>query len=502
MLADVDELKQRLDRPENQSRLAEQRRQLEQTRDELQRAAEAAGDGSVAQAVASGTRAQRQLQSMKDELRKRNSSQFSDDLREMRGEARELARQQEDIAKKLEGLQDPAHRTLSDAPEKEALAQALAQQKDRMKQLVDRATHVSEQAESSEPLLSRQLYDSLRKLGQDDASARKALQQELADSGLLTNGVYQQLQETSGEQGGRALDLTRTLVREGYLPQAAQAEQRARAGIDELRRGVERATESVIGDDTEALRLAKSELDAVTEQLQREAGAAATGEQPTEDRAKGNSPGDQKTDRAQNGKNADGAAKQGEGARLAADEPPQDGYRDGAGERPGSSTRDGNQRGDRAGSRAPGNRGGENGGGALSVDNFLRGGEGPGAPSEGSGPIMGGNFAPWADRLRDVEEVLDQPELRTAVATARERARIARLEYKRDAKKPDWAVVQLEVLKPLLEVRSRLADELSRRESKDSLVPIDRDPVPSRYAESVRKYYEELGKDKPAEKKP
>ena len=41
------------------------------------------------------------------------------------------------------------------------------------------------------------------------------------------------------------------------------------------------------------------------------------------------------------------------------------------------------------------------------------------------------------------------------------------------------------------------AEELSRRESKDSLAPIDRDPVPNRFAESVRRYYEELGKDQP-----
>jgi hypothetical protein len=57
-------------------------------------------------------------------------------------------------------------------------------------------------------------------------------------------------------------------------------------------------------------------------------------------------------------------------------------------------------------------------------------------------------------------------------------------------------VVKLEVVKPLVEIRSQISDELARRGSKDSLVPIDRDPVPNRYAESVRKYYEELGKDK------
>ena len=44
------------------------------------------------------------------------------------------------------------------------------------------------------------------------------------------------------------------------------------------------------------------------------------------------------------------------------------------------------------------------------------------------------------------------------------------------------------------EVRKRLGEELARRDSKDALVPIDRDPVPGRYSESVRRDYEELGK--------
>ena len=92
--------------------------------------------------------------------------------------------------------------------------------------------------------------------------------------------------------------------------------------------------------------------------------------------------------------------------------------------------------------------------------------------------------------------MVDVPELRNNIAVARERARLARQEYTRERKKPDWAVVQLQVMKPLLEVRSRIADELARRESKDALVPIDRDPVPNRYSDLVRRYYEELGKDR------
>jgi hypothetical protein len=110
--------------------------------------------------------------------------------------------------------------------------------------------------------------------------------------------------------------------------------------------------------------------------------------------------------------------------------------------------------------------------------------------------LTGEDFAQWNERLRDVEELLETPELRNAVAAARERARLLRREA-RDQKKPDWAVVNLQIVQPLVEVRNRVAEELARRESKDSLAPIDRDPVPTRFAESVRRYYEELGKDAP-----
>jgi hypothetical protein len=129
-----------------------------------------------------------------------------------------------------------------------------------------------------------------------------------------------------------------------------------------------------------------------------------------------------------------------------------------------------------------------------------RGGWGDGAWNGGAwngGPLTGEEFARWNERLRDVEELLDTPELRNAVATARERARMLRRDLRQDLKKPDWTVVQLQIVKPLVEVRNRVAEELARRDPKDSLAPIDRDPVPNRFAESVRRYYEELGKDKP-----
>lgn len=110
-----------------------------------------------------------------------------------------------------------------------------------------------------------------------------------------------------------------------------------------------------------------------------------------------------------------------------------------------------------------------------------------------SSPLTGDEYGEWSQRLSNVEEMVDRPELRNQIAQARDRARAQRSEFKRHAKPPQWDLVQKDILKPLLEIRERLADELSRRESKDSLAPIDRDPVPGKYSDLVKRYYEKLG---------
>jgi hypothetical protein len=100
--------------------------------------------------------------------------------------------------------------------------------------------------------------------------------------------------------------------------------------------------------------------------------------------------------------------------------------------------------------------------------------------------------------LRDVEEMIDVPELRNEVARVRDRARAIRSEFNRHSKNPQWPLVRAQVSAPLAEVRSKVAEELARREKSDSLVPIDRDPVPGKYTDLVRRYYEKLGNDQPS----
>jgi hypothetical protein len=571
MLADTDELRQRMDRPENQSRMADERRQLDQTRNDMQRAAEAASQGAASQALASGTRAQRQLQDMREQLRKENSSQFSDDMRQMRAEARDLARQQEDIVQKMQDENRASHKALSDSTDRKDLVDRLARQQQRLTNLVDRATQISQEADTAEPVLSRQLYDTVRKFSQDTGQGVQDVQEDLLRQGLASRSLLERLGDKSEQDGAKLLETTAELVRQDFLPQASATGQRVRGNLDNLKRGVERAAESVLGDDTEALRLAKQELDQLMEQLQREGAQAAGGTnqapgqlaaangprrsnetrngserrnageragqsgqqqqdassqrnqnqsggeratetaQSQEGQAGQNNPGEQSGNRS--GRSANSQTASANGGQQPNSATPQDGEAQSGnrgnqadrasqenqpqiaqGNRGNRGARDSTQRGGaRGGNRnlTGDNYGGGYTGGPLDLDRIFN-------PNDRyfGGPLTGDNFIPWSDRLREVEEMLDVPELRNNVAAARERARVMRQEFKKDLKKPDWAIVRLQVISPLVEVRDRIAEELARRESTASLVPIDRDPVPNRYSDLVRKYYEELGKDK------
>ena len=90
---------------------------------------------------------------------------------------------------------------------------------------------------------------------------------------------------------------------------------------------------------------------------------------------------------------------------------------------------------------------------------------------------------------------MDSTELRNQLQTVRERLRAERVEFKRTGLEPTkWDLVRVQVMKPLVEVRQRIEEELAKRDNREAMVPIDRDPVPGRFSELVRKYYENLGK--------
>ncbi len=591
MLADVDELRQRMDRPENQSRMTEARQQLDETRSKVQQATEALDKESVPEALASGTRAQRDLQQLRDDLRKKNSSQFTEQMRQMRSEARGLAQKEEEIGKKLDSLADNKRKTLSDSDESKMLAGQLKQQKTTMTNLLENMRNVSEQAEAAEPLLSKQLYDTVRKASQDDAKTIKDTTDDLLRSGALSRNLYDKLKAIEDQKGSKALEVTSELLDQKMLPQASQAEQRARKGIDELKRGVERAAESILGDDTEALRVAKRELDDLARQLDKEiaqsdpsgesegkgkqndpAQARESGQQPSpsktdpassqteaetaqdsqkdnQQRQQGQTPGDQSgkeqdpTRQASKGEkgNQKGGRSEKEGSQGQGSQPGQSNSQNAKGQPdPSEEQKQTQGKGQGQGQQGQGQQGqgqqgqgqqgqgqqgqgqpqGENAqqppadnqsqqagqgkapggggrGGRPGLQNLLGGnieGGGGGSVNRPDGPLTGEDFSAWSDRLRDVEEMIDLQDVRSEVARVRGRARAMHLDAKQKGQKPDWAVVRLQIAHPLAEVRQKINEELARRQSQEALVPIDRDPVPSKFTDLVRKYYENLGR--------
>jgi hypothetical protein len=107
--------------------------------------------------------------------------------------------------------------------------------------------------------------------------------------------------------------------------------------------------------------------------------------------------------------------------------------------------------------------------------------------------LTGLDFREWEDRLREVEEVIEIPELRNELSEVRQSARDIRRENKENGKSPKWDLVYMQILKPLTEINKRLEQELTLRQPKREMVPVDHDPVPEEYSELVRRYYERLG---------
>lgn len=584
MLADLDELKQRAEKPENQQRMAETKDKLDQTRDAAQKAAEQMEKGNVSQALASGTRAQRDLQEMREDLRKKNANQFAEDMKQLRQEARDIAQKQEELGKQLTATpQQSKKKSLTEPDAKSELPQDLADQNKRLASLVDRATQIAEQSENAEPLLHRQLYDTIRKQAQNEAQNLKETKNELTRRGMMTRGLYEMLEKASEQGTTKSLEVASELAKNGMTTPATAVEQRARQGIEEMRKGVERAAESVLGDETEAMKQAAKTLDSLVRQLERELarGEAKDGEKGGEPQA-GQQPGDQKGKQGQQAQ-ADGkqpgkqAGKQGEGksgqnskdgkqGEAQAGTEPGEGKqpgekggkqgsksgqggkegegkegskggqggkqgegKQGEGKEGGKSGQGGQQPGEGQGkgggsgqqpggeqqgqqardnSASPGKQDGKQANGGQRGSNNQRGGDRGGwegilpagviaeRGGEQAGPITSERgYADFSDRLRDVEEMVDSAQLRNQLQTARERLRNERLEFKRTGLKPtEWDLVRMQVMKPLVEVRQRIEEELAKRDNREAMVPIDRDPVPSRFSELVRKYYENLGK--------
>lgn len=520
MLRDTDELMDRLNEAQNQEALQETREQLEQTREQLRDSAEALERGNVTPALASGTRAQRELEEMRESLRRESANQFEEQMREMQNRVGELDERQQEIGQQLNQQAAATENTgglrRKESVEEQKLGEALREQNQKLNDLLQEIQNTVQEAEETEPLLAEGLYDAFR--------------------------------DVEREQVQQKLDRAAQLSDRGLSQPAQQLEGQARESITKLRENIDQAAERVLGDGTDALRTAVRLLEDLERQLDKEINQFDES-QPGEDTGfPTEGPAESEALRG-----ADDRTRE-NGERSASDRPVNDGERRDPSDRSPEQPLDREARADEQGTprseqgsdptgrraessdpqRNPQSGPQQNGNGEnqesrqgqRSSDESQTGGS-PGPPNEqdqqrglrgsrnpngrpsgqwdngGLGgweqlqiaPITGEDFREWSDRLRDVEEIVGDPELRAEAARIRERARSFRREFKRHSEEPKWELIKSLVARPLRELRQQVSEELLRRSgAKNALVPIDRDPVPEQFAEQVRRYYENLGR--------
>jgi hypothetical protein len=571
LVNDLDDLKERMEKPENAANMAEAKQQLEQTREQVNEAAEKLKEQQLAEAANSATRAQRELEKMQEDFKEKTAKRFGDEMKQMRQQAREVAEKQKQIAESLENQKTPDTAKDDTSADLEKMlkggdaSRQIQDQQEKVTKLLEDMKRVSEQAEGNNPLLHRRLYEAVRE--------------------AKTGGLEEHLDEA------------RMQSRYGQRAEAQDAERKANTLVDQLQQGVENAAESVLGSETEALRMARTELDKLIKEAGEEGGqpkpdaetqsAQASAKEPSDDskgeaKGAGKQPGDKPNETAgkepgegkpgQEGQSGQGEPKPGQMAQgqKPGEEQPSEGKQPGeqpgqqqakadsgqqgqggqkgqqgqkTGESPGESKASqpgegpqmaqGEGKEGAGGKQGTGGKPGEAGqGGQPSSENAAdpqqkgsqqlsanrspqqqpggrernTAGGGGGGGDEGGAfffdqgaevandqPFTGEGYDRWTDRLRNVEELLNQPELRNEAAKVLDNARAMRIDHERNDAAPQVEYLQMRILNPLVELRDRVAEELAKRDTKNPMVPVDRDPVPPAFRELVKRYYQELG---------
>ncbi len=265
LLKDMDNLNERMEQPDNMAPMNEAREKLQAARQQAQEAADQLKDQKASQAANNATRAQRQLEEIRDDFREKTAKQFAAEMRQIKQEAGQLEQTQQQLSADLEKTagENAKSRPRNNGEELQQqmkngqLSRRMEEQREALEKTLESVRKLSEAAEVAEPLLSSTLYDAVR-----------------------------QTQSTGVE---KALENARDLTSMRDLPRAQEQEQRAAKGISELKENIDKAAERVLGSEAEALRMARAELD----RLLKDVRPGETGEKEGEQGEAGKSPGSQ-----------------------------------------------------------------------------------------------------------------------------------------------------------------------------------------------------------------
>ena len=478
-LADLEELQNRMQQQDNPQRNSEAQKETQQIRQQMNQASKALQQNNLEQAQNASTRAQRKLEELRDEFREKVASKLQEQMRQMRGEARDIEEKQKEIVNNLEKEDTRKGKRLTDTPASKPLAAEAEKQLERTEKLLEQMKEVTEESEVSEPLVSKKLYESLR------SRPTEKLKEDLS---------------TSSE-----------LLKRSFLPQAKEPLEEAAQTLSGIRQDIDEAAKHVLGDPKEALRRAKAQAEKLRKEVQDEIAQKAegakvpTGQEPKE--------GEQQalTDQPSDDPNAPQrpTAQPSEGnQQTPSDTPPQEGQPQEVANEPSNNPNAPKQPSPSGGgkpqdSQSPSGesqeQAGKDGGKPTPNSKPVPGKSGNQNPEQGfgantGGPMTGEEYLEFSDNLRDLEELIESPQLRNKAASIREKARSIRKDFKRHGKEPQWDQVTEDILNPLAELHDQLDEELRKLDSENTNTPIDRDPVPKKFSDLVQQYYDELAK--------
>ena len=548
LVEDADELLERMNEPESRNALEESRREIENAREQMQQSERQLREAQPSAALNSGTRAEQSVDQTREQLREQSSESLQRDVQKLIEQAQNVAKNQAELERQLREqanlpARDPESTTngldpnepapneptrnepTRNEPEanslrRESLLRSDAelnqqenlpernledwkQQKQQYLDLLNRIKDTVEQAEGSEPLLAEQLYETYR-----DASRLPTEQRLDRIPMMIERGMEQPAVEESGEVSKELQGLRERIENsaQSVLGSEEESLRRAIKEIDQANRAIESEIEQRLGQDSSQDANAMQPPESQPSQGQPSEGQPREGQpsqgQPREGQPREGQPsqgqpsegqpseGQPREGQPREGQPSEGQPREGqprEGqpseGQPSQGQPPESQPREGQ-------PREGQPRQARSSSQArePSPRS------ALEAleERMQRAGGGGGL--ESSSPLMGEDYAQWTDRLRDIEELVRDPELKAEAARVREAARDFRKEYKRHSKEPQWELVKKLISNPLQELQRRVQEELIRKTAKENeLVPLDRDPVPDRFRSELDRYFERLG---------
>jgi hypothetical protein len=453
LVEDADELLERMNEPESRIALEESRRQIENAREQMQQSERQLREAQPSAALNSGTRAEQSVDQTREQLREQSSESLQRDVQMLIEQAQNVTKNQAELERQLREqanlpARDPESNTNGLDPNEPARNEPEASSPRRESLLRSDA-----ELNQDGTLLERNLEDWKQQKQQylDLLNRIKdTVEQAEGSEPLLAEQLYETYRDASRLPTEQRLDRIPMMIERGMEQPAVEESGEVSKELQGLRERIENSAQSVLGSEEESLRRAIMEIDQANRAIESE----------IEQRLGQDSSQDTDAMQPREGQPREGQLSEGQ---------------------PGEARR----------SSASGESSPRSALDALE-ERMQRAGGGGGL--ESSSPLMGEDYAQWTDRLRDIEELVRDPELKAEAARVREAARDFRKEYKRHSKEPQWELVKKLISNPLQELQRRVQEELIRKTAKENeLVPLDRDPVPDRFRSELDRYFERLG---------